>query len=202
MILKIRPAHAAAPISADPHTFHKLLGVAYRDRQVYSPGLEMRLRQGCEKLHRRGGINRRQLWLGALYRTQIRSAHTPPLTIDWIDGTLGFGLFTTSPLHDEAFIGLYAGEVRRRPLFTLRDTRYSFRYPTLSYLGPHYLIDALIAGNHTRFINHSDRPNVEASSAYCDGLLHIVLRTIRPVPAGSQLLMDYGPIYWRHRRKR
>jgi SET domain-containing protein len=91
--------------------------------------------------------------------------------------------------------------VRRRPLLTLRDTSYCFRLPDLTTFGPHFLIDALIAGNHTRFINHSHDPNVEACSVFCDGLIQMILRTIRPVAPGEELLMDYGPLYWRRRRR-
>jgi uncharacterized protein len=200
MSLFIRTAQTTTP--ANPATFQKLLGVHFLSRQSYAPNIESRLRATCERLRTRDGLTRRQLWLGTQFRDAIRQARCPSLTIGHIDGSVGFGLFTNSDLPTDSFIGLYTGEVRHRPLLTLRDTRYCFRLPNLTTFGPHYLIDALHAGNHTRFINHSDRPNVEACSAYCDGFIHMILRTLRPLLPNDELLMDYGPLYWRHRKKK
>jgi hypothetical protein len=198
MKLRVRSPKESMALS-DPQAFRRVLGVAYLSRPQYASGIERRLRKICTKLRSRNQISLRQAWLGALYKKQILTAHAPSCTIGWIDGRKGYGLFADESMPAEAFVGVYTGEVRRRSLFSLRDTRYCFRLPDLTTFGPHFLIDAFVAGNHTRFINHSGEPNVEACSAYCDGMMYMILRTTRSIAAGEELVMDYGPLYWRRR---
>ena len=50
-----------------------------------------------------------------------------------------------------------------------------------------------------RFANHSgDAANLRfVVLDGLDGWYHIILATVRAVPGGAQLLVDYGPQYWR-----
>src|SRR5262249_10126818 len=70
-----------------------------------------------------------------------------------------------------------------------------------------FKVDASKTGNFTRFINHSDEPNVEARTVYipkntyrlapsCVEVLYVAKKTILP---GEQLLVSYeaeGNHYW------
>ena len=64
-----------------------------------------------------------------------------------------------------------------------------------------FTIDSEMQGNYTRFINHSETPNVESRSFFYDGVFHIAFRTIREIEVGEELTYDYGEIYWQSRRK-
>jgi hypothetical protein len=140
---------------------------------------------------------------------------------------LGHGIF----LHPEAepiikgqVIALYAGEVSVVPkndpeeggayaftpvenmvLTKEEQIRFTKKYrPRCRYS---FKVDALKKGNFTRFINHSEKPNVEARTVYIPrnslGLapfpaevLYIAKKTIRP---GEQLLVCYEEgenCYW------
>jgi SET domain-containing protein len=59
-----------------------------------------------------------------------------------------------------------------------------------------YVIDATSGGNHTRFINHSNEPNVEIKSAIVKNLLRIIVIAIKPIKKEEQLLCHYGDEYW------
>lgn len=104
----------------------------------------------------------------------------------------GMGLFTRVPIAVEDTVGHYTGE-----LITY-DELASGRFS-----GSDYLLGLtakwLIAGegpkaNYTRFINHSDRPNV---------FLIISTRwktarfeAIRAIAPGEEIFFDYGESYW------
>jgi hypothetical protein len=57
------------------------------------------------------------------------------------------------------------------------------------------VIDAT-QGNFTRFINHSNRPNLKPFYAFFDGLYHMILISIKDISKGEQFSYDYGPKYW------
>lgn len=55
-------------------------------------------------------------------------------------------------------------------------------------LGNGWMIDGADGGNESRFINHSCRPNCEAYG----GRGRIFIHARRVIPAGAELLLDYG----------
>lgn len=63
------------------------------------------------------------------------------------------------------------------------------------------MIDAQDSGNHTRFINHSFKPNLEPVSVYFHGLIHIIIYASKTIASGAQLCYDYGEDYWKKRGK-
>ena len=63
-----------------------------------------------------------------------------------------------------------------------------------------FVIDAEKGGNLTRFINHSDQPNLEPIGVFWKGSLHIILRSLKKIQKGEQLTYDYGADYWSRRK--
>jgi SET domain-containing protein len=61
------------------------------------------------------------------------------------------------------------------------------------------VIDAEEKGNFTRFINHSDEPNLTSRWIVVDGIYHVILFANQLIPKGTQLTYDYGPNYWSQR---
>ena len=147
--------------------------------------------------------------------------------------TLGYGIFLhpkAEPILKGQVIAPYAGQTS----LVLKDTpeeggTYAFtpvenmrltkeeqlliakhrRYSKLRRYS--FKVDASKKGNFTRFINHSDKPNVEARTVYvpknsyrlapsCVEVLYVAKKTILP---GQQLLVSYEAgenCYWIHAR--
>ena len=136
---------------------------------------------------------------GAFFRNQVQRGDAPDVTIKWISRDIGYGVFTNQHIADGAYAGEYCGLVRPRKLWAFYFSDYCFRYPTARWYKPAYTIDSEKAGNFTRYINHSDTPNLESLSILAGPLMHIVFRAIKDIPPGTQLTFDYGPQYWQHR---
>jgi uncharacterized protein len=154
----------------------------------------------CEKARSKGLIDRKQRWLSALYREEVLFGYTfKNLIIKWIDETVGFGIFTGRAISPQTFIGEYTGEVRRGRWWRDKGNAYCFSYTLNEYVGTPFLIDAEKEGNLTRFINHSDSPNLKSMAICVEGVMHIILYTIQKIPPGTQLTYDYGTDYWADR---
>ncbi len=132
---------------------------------------------------------------GKHYHQELINAYMPPSSIRFVSEEIGFGLFTDIDLEKGAYVGEYTG------LFTENDPYskmldYSFRLPVPDYIGRDHSIDAEEWGNHTRFINHSFKPNLKPTYAYFRGLLHPILIANQHIPRGTQLSYSYGQNYW------
>ena len=149
-----------------------------------------------EKGLERGFFNQERQWLGLLHREQILAGKTASVTINFVTDIVGHGLFAAADLEAYTYVGVYTGILRRRRLFT-RSNDYCFSYPTGTWSLRPLTIDAQDHGNAIRFINHSSQPNVEAFGVPVDGTVQVLVRTFRPIPAGTQLTLDYGPHYWK-----
>jgi uncharacterized protein len=135
-----------------------------------------------------------QRWLGVYYAKEIAEGITCPLQVVRVCEQIGDGVLSTGPLRAHAFVAEYVGVVRRRCVLRDRKNDYCF-----DYAGSPWVIDAELYGNSTRFINHSDRPNLEPVAAYAGGVMHIILRAKQEIAAGEQLSYDYGDLYWKRR---
>lgn len=163
--------------------------------------IEKWAKKRCERAEKKGLIGEYTRWLGHLHRKDLEGAYFPDFSIRWVDEKIGYGLFTEASLEESAFVGEYTGILRRRnqPFANIND--YCFMYPREWMNFRPLTIDSEKCGNHTRFINHSDRPNLEALSVLFEGVFHIIFRTTEEVAAGSELTYDYGNLYWRNRKK-
>ena len=101
----------------------------------------------------------------------------------------GRGLYATADLEADEFLLDYGGEVVDWELAQERweaadgDPDHTFFFD----LGDGRVIDGGSGGNDARFINHGCDPNCETVDE--DGTIHIV--TIRAIPAGAELFIDY-----------
>lgn len=163
--------------------------------------VESYIRKKCAQAHKKGKIEALAIWLGKLHRRQLEAGYHINVTIKWIDEKFGYGLFTNEEITRWSYIGEYTGLLRRRNLIFRNVNDYCFQYPREWLATKAFTIDSEDQGNVTRFINHSDQPNVESLAFFYDGIFRIGFRAIEDIPAGSQLTYDYGDIYWNNRKK-
>lgn len=180
--------------------FEKFMELKYLDSlQFESVGILENVSKLCQKEIKNNVISVEQKWQGAFYERELFDGSSPKVYIKWIDSTLGYGLFAEEHLKPHTFIGEYVGLVRKsRPLMDKKNA-YCFEY--LIGWNSAYTIDAKNGGNLTRFINHSDQPNLEPLGVFSKGVMHIILRTSGWIQKDQQLTYDYGPQYWKKREK-
>lgn len=175
----------------------KLLDMQYLPTlEFQTPAVQTGVIKRCRKYH---SSTQKQKWLSEYYRKEILTGYIQPgLILYWIDDTIGYGIFTDRDIPAQSFIGEYTGELRRFYWFKRKTNDYCFDYSAGDFTTP-YLIDAGRKGNLIRFLNHSDKPNVETISLLIDGIMHIALFSTAAIPKGSQLTYDYGHGYWVNR---
>ena len=185
-----------------PSAFEKLMGIAYLPTlQFQTFALQQKIIEECAKGERKRWIDPRQKWLGNYYSQEVQSHLHPDITIAWIDPTLGYGVFTNRAILRQTFVGEYTGIVRKRRLFGRFKNDYCFDYTIGLGRETPYVIDAERHGNFTRYINHSEEPNLEAASALSNGIMHMIFYAIIDIPPGAQLSCNYGAKYWQRRKR-
>lgn len=138
-----------------------------------------------------------RIWMGVYYDTEIQKGIHPNVTVKWIDDVIKFGVFADERILPLSYIGEYTGLIQKRKSRHVHQANYCFRYSAWN-LGKHrYVIDAEYMGNFTRFINHSDHPNVGLVCAYWRGLPRLILISLQEISKNAQLTMDYGPMFWK-----
>lgn len=128
----------------------------------------------------------------------LAAEETAATFIAAVSPEVGYGLFARRPLRAGRLIGEYAGRLTRDWARSVRVPAdfnpYLLKYPFASA----YAVDAREEGNETRFINHSAaRANVRRVLVPRAGLVRVAFVAAAAVPAGAQLLLDYGAGYWR-----
>jgi hypothetical protein len=134
------------------------------------------------------------LWNIALYRRELGGIRQK-MSIRWIDPLKGYGLFAEQQIPEMTCIGEYVGVVKKRNKKQDRDNSYIFEY-AIDTFDTGYVIDAEKKGNHTRFINHSDHPNLISRWLVVDGLPRVIFFTKTAINKDEELVVDYGPYYW------
>lgn len=196
MILKERE------LKASPQDFKELFGVTYLPETTFEHWeTEAWVRKKCAAALKKQKIKPLALWLGKLHAKILEKPQTPDCTIYYINETIGYGVLTNQPLKQWHCIGEYAGVVRRRSLLFPDLNDYCFMYPREWVSWKALTIDSEKEGNFTRFINHSDTPNLESVGVFYNGFMRIVFRALRDIAAGEELSYDYGEVYWYHRNK-
>ena len=153
------------------------------------------------KLQRGGEYTLSELWLGSYFQDAFIIPKIPSVSIQWIDDEIGWGIFAESSFQSMEFIAEYTGLVRKR-CSQDRTNAYCFEYLLAQGHSTPYVIDACDQGGLSRYVNHSDEPNLLSALAIYEGIAHVVLYTKRAVAKGEQLCYDYGSTYWKHRKKR
>lgn len=139
--------------------------------------------------------------MALIFQNEISQSFVADTTIKWINDDLGYGLFANNDFPGETFIGEFTGSIKILNRKHASPNAYCFHYPTRFWSWDYTLIDAQKGGNETRFINHSDRPNLKPLCLCEKNLLHIVFISNTNIQKGDQLTYNYGQDFWRLRRK-
>jgi uncharacterized protein len=181
--------------------FEALTGAAFINRLEFESDAVLEdIREKTRKLQLKGKLSKEQLWLGSYYKKEIAAAFIPEVTVRWIDGFVGWGVFAAKAFKKGEFIAEYFGKVRRRRRQDKYNS-YGFEYAIAPHVRTRYTIDAETQGGLARFVNHSDHPNVLSAPATVDSVSHVILIAGEPIQEGEQLCYDYGPDYWSRRSK-
>lgn len=110
----------------------------------------------------------------------------------------GFGLFIEAAAKKNELIDEYVGELVYEETALSRGDAAEHRGRNYLFsLNPTLNLDSSIAGNHTRYINHSrNGANCSAKVWVVDGEQRIVITASQDVNAGEELLMDYGDSFF------
>lgn len=157
--------------------------------------IEERIKRKSAKALKKGWLDTRQKWLGVYYSKEIKSGYHPDLLIKWLEPGIEYGVIANENLAKGTYIGEYTGVIRKR---TRKDKNnfYSFEYAVGDGWESPYIIDAREKGNFTRFINHSQFPNLEPISVYFEDAMHVILIASKAIQKGEHLCYDYGADYW------
>lgn len=135
-------------------------------------------------------------WLGTFFKKELTYGFVNDVVIQWIDDTIGYGVFATRDFSPGEYIGEYTGVVKKSRFFAQNINEYCFHYPTHNFFINVHTIDAKYKGNETRFMNHQNTPNCEAFGCFFDNLMHVCIRTVQNVTRGTELTYDYGKDWW------
>ena len=142
----------------------------------------------------------REKWLSVRFQKEVSEGYMPNVSIRWIDETLGYGVFAEEDILLGAYIGEYTGLVRKRQKRKDKKNDYCFEYTIGDWIYNPFIIDAKDQGNFTRYINHSEDPNLESLAVYVDEVMHIIFVALKPIKKGSQMCYHYGDYFWKKRR--
>ncbi len=150
------------------------------------------------RLQAQSSYTHHQERLGIEFSKEIENDYLAPSSVRFAGDIEGYGLFAEENVGEGMMIGRYTGIIRENSHgYSFSDYLYS--YPVLDEIGRNYVIDAK-NGNLTRFINHSQTPNLKPVYAYYDGLYHLLFLALRPIEKGEQFSYNYGPGYWNIRQ--
>ncbi len=165
------------------------------DHLEYSKEVDLDwIRRKSEKKLQDGEFYAFNKWNRTLFQKELRGIRQK-MDIRWIDELKGYGLFAQEVIPEMICVGEYVGIVKKRDRKKDNDNSYIFEY-AIDTLDTGYVIDAEKQGNHTRFINHSDDPNLLSRWLLIDGLPRIIFFTKRQILPNEELTVDYGPHYW------
>lgn len=160
-----------------------------------------RVLQKTARAKKQGLIQQYKIFRGAYYRKELEEKKHPKIEIRFINDRIKYGVFADQEILSSQFIGEYTGVVRKRTKSLIKYNNYCLRYPISLDDPKEFVIDAKNAGNFTRYINHSDRPNLEIMGIYVSPFLRIVFRSLDLIAAGEQLTFDYGECFWKQSKE-
>lgn len=118
----------------------------------------------------------------------------PSLEIAFIDEKIGWGVFANEPIHQNTYLGFYAGLLSFFP-HSRQHGDYYHAYPVIPHHGI-WKINAEAHGNITRFYNHSFSPNLFKRWIWWEGLLYPCFFAKTAILSGQELRYNYGNHYW------
>ncbi|MEI8301074.1 MAG: SET domain-containing protein-lysine N-methyltransferase [Chlamydiota bacterium] len=152
----------------------------------------------CHKYLLANEVRKQNHWKTHLYGINFTDKRVPKVYVKWINPLVGYGLFALEDIPSYTWIGEYTGVIRKRNRHLDQYNNYIFGYVVASADTP-FVIDAQNQGNYTRFINHSDEPNLRSTWLVSDHIGHIILVTQQKILKHTQLTYDYGMDYWKKR---
>ncbi len=138
--------------------------------------------------------------LAAKYGPWLDKHHVAPVYIQWISDEIGYGVFAQERIEAGELIAEYVGRVIPRATVST----WSWKYPSSGTFKGHPVPASLTGeqyANETRFINDGDVANVETKFVFHNGLWHLLYVAKQGIEPGEELLISYGPRYWRSRQK-
>lgn len=130
------------------------------------------------------------------YVEQINNHYEAPVYIAFIGDDVGYGIFAAQDLKKGQMIGEYTGVVKRVDFSKKKeDYDYAWGFPPPTK----FVIDSKDAGNFTRFINHSNEPNIDMIYVLINNRWHLVYVANQDIKKDQQLFANYGKPYWRGR---
>jgi uncharacterized protein len=138
-----------------------------------------------------------RIWMGVYFDREIQQALHPRMKIKLIDREIGYGVFAGERILPSSCVGEYTGVIQERKSNHVNQSNYCFRYTAWPMGKRQYVIDAENMGNFTRFINHSDNPNIGLVCVYWRGMPRLIFISIKEIAEGDQLLFDYGKTFWK-----
>lgn len=180
-----------------PLELQQKLGFTYLPQLAFeSPQEETLVREKGFSKERNQEITPLAMTLGAQYKNQIEAAYMPPVSLHYVEESVGYGLFAADEIPPNTYVGEYTGIVRRNDRTYFEPlNNYCYEYPVLDEIGRSYVIDAT-QGHLTRFINHSYTPNLKPIHVYHEGLFHLIFLSLVTIPKNTQLTFSYGRNYW------
>lgn len=186
-------------VELDPEEFKKMFNVSYLPHLRFDSYETLQtIVKKSQKVMQKKTLQTQNHWMRALHEKAYFKKPFEDYMISWVDPLIGYGVFAAKTIPALTYIGEYTGVVRRRRRRKDRFNNYIFGYVAASKETP-FIIDAQYEGNFTRFINHSDTPNLASRWMEINGVCHIILFVSRAIPEGEQLTYNYGPYYWRSR---
>ena len=174
-----------------PPKFELLTHIAFNSAKEKRDILSRGLKEAQE-----GNIPAEALQRGKEYRKKIERGYKPKISIRFINKRIGYGVFAEQFFKTGCYVGEYTGVVRENVrVYFVPLNNYCYEYPIADRIGRHFVIDAT-KGNFTRFINHSNKPNLKPAYAFIDGFYHLILLSLRDIQKGEQISYEYGARYW------
>ena len=158
----------------------------------------------CKQINkniRTGLISKEKIILGNKFRKEILSGYYPRIDLKFINNIIGKGVVSLDYIPKGSYVGEYTGIVKKRSRKIMNNNVYCLSY-IIHPLKRNYVIDAKEKGNFTRFINHSNHPNLESVSVVLNDILHMVFFSIKDIEPNSQLTFDYGDEFWKSFNKK
>ena len=180
--------------------FELLIGFEFLQKLQYQPEkLSSKIRSQIEGLYKKGHLSVQQIWFGSYYKSEILHPQIPDIVLKFINPELGWGVFADRDFKKMEMICQYSGILRKSKKED-KTNAYCFEYTLANGIKTPFTIDAQECGGISRFINHSQKPNLQSSLATIDFLNYILLIANKDIKKGEQLCYDYGPDYWSQRQ--
>lgn len=175
-------------------------GVEYIDTSEFiSSSNYLLAKKEVKKYSRKKESVIRALWLGSLYQKYLEKGFVADLRLQYISDEIGYGIFANKDIKEGQYVGEYVGEIKRYLPLRYRRNDYIGELRVSDEVPLKFIIDAERKGNLTRFINHSDNPNLQSLTVIANGMMHAVFVAGKAIQKDIQLTYNYGEAYWRKR---